>query len=276
MEVSIKPTKKRNHSEMQPLWPASVPKKPRSTKFRDRYAGNDTSLRNYAFDSSKSDPNISSSTLTCSGEESSLCHSDDLGYCEAAIHSTVVAQNPPSSPIFLLGYDIMTQVLAYLNPAEIVQVLTMPLSKDWRQSYTSNRDLWKVLCCMKPFNLDDQDESSSTSSEDDSYCFLKWQPTVSDALSRHRLMYTSFVRCMKYLNQIKEDSLNGKPPAGLDRKHGLVSHSGASRGLKRILAGGKAAKAISFRGNGKKAPTILNSPIGVLADENQKKVNIIA
>jgi hypothetical protein len=111
--------------------------------------------------------------------------------------------------IYSLGQDVMAQVVAFLEPPEIQSFLTTPLSKSWLVAYTEPQGLWKILCTSKPFYAK-LDESESEASD----CSF---PMCNDMEMRHlfgryRLLYTSFVRCMKYLNRLQDDALNGRAP----------------------------------------------------------------
>ena len=112
--------------------------------------------------------------------------------------------------IYSLGQDVMAQVVAFLEPPEIQSFLTTPLSKTWLVAYTEPQGLWKILCTSKPFyaKLDECDSDVSDCSF----------PMCNDMEMRHlfgryRLLYTSFVRCMKYLNRLQDDALNGRTPS---------------------------------------------------------------
>ncbi|KAL3816264.1 hypothetical protein ACHAXA_008072 [Cyclostephanos tholiformis] len=114
--------------------------------------------------------------------------------------------------IYFLGHDVMAQVVSFLDPPEAYSFLTTPLSKTWLITYTAPQELWKILCTSAPFyaNLDD-DNGSSDSSSCSSF------PMCNDVEMRHlfgryRLLYTSFIRCMKYLNRLQDDALNGRVP----------------------------------------------------------------
>ena len=114
--------------------------------------------------------------------------------------------------IYLLGHDVMAQVASYLEPPEAYSFLTTPLSKTWLVTYTAPQELWKILCTSAPFyaKLDDENGSSDSSS-------CSSFPMCNDMEMRHlfgryRLLYTSFVRCMKYLNRLQDDALNGRAP----------------------------------------------------------------
>jgi len=120
--------------------------------------------------------------------------------------------------IYSLGQDVMAQVVQFLEPPEIHSFLTTPLSKAWLVTYTAPQELWKILCTAKPFyaKLDEGSICGSNGSSDGSTCSF---PICNDLEMRHlfgryRLLYTSFVRCMKYLNRLQDDALNGRTPTG--------------------------------------------------------------
>lgn len=128
------------------------------------------------------------------------------------------------SPIYGIGTDAMAGILAFLEPPEVHTILTMPLSKTWRTVYTAPQDLWKVLCLEAPFFAKIEDAPADSDSENSSLCSF---PICSDTdtrhiLGRYRLLYTSFVRCMRYLARIKDDAVNGRAPSALDNVAGLA------------------------------------------------------
>lgn len=148
-------------------------------------------------------------------------------------------------PIMTLGSDIIAHVLTFLPPPTILDVLTMPLSKEWRQTFTFQPELWRVLCLVEPFKAEINDnhyQDIDDSSSEDSFGFLSGTPedNRSPLLEKYRLLYTSFVRCMKYLAQIREDALNGKAPSYID--YGVASRNaqneivGDNRNLQIFLA----------------------------------------
>lgn len=138
-------------------------------------------------------------------------------------------------PILTLGSDIMAHVLTFLHPPEILDVLTMPLSRDWRQTFTSQPELWRVLCLVEPFKAKMEENEDSDSSE--SFCSLQGEASSFDKrlLDRYRLLYTSFVRCMKYLSQIREDAINGRPPSFID--YGIAGGNSSGVGGAPMLVG---------------------------------------
>ena len=138
--------------------------------------------------------------------------------------------------IMNIGSDIMAHVLTFLTPPTILEVLTMPLSKEWRQTFTSQTELWRVLCLVEPFKAEtlvyDEDNPDTKANMDDdtqssnSFCSLtRGMGTTGDtAVDRYRLLYTSFVRCMKYVSQIRDDALNGRAPSYID--YGITGKKG--------------------------------------------------
>jgi len=128
------------------------------------------------------------------------------------------------SPIYCIGTDAMAAVMAFLEPPEVHTVLSMPLSKTWRSVFTAPQELWKILCLEGPFYAKIDDDQPDSDSENSSVCSF---PVCSNAESRHifgryRLLYTSFVRCMRYLARIKDDAVNGRAPSALDDVAGLA------------------------------------------------------
>eukprot|EP00533_Pseudo-nitzschia_delicatissima_P009738 CAMPEP_0116078554 /NCGR_PEP_ID=MMETSP0327-20121206/669_1 /TAXON_ID=44447 /ORGANISM="Pseudo-nitzschia delicatissima, Strain B596" /LENGTH=1243 /DNA_ID=CAMNT_0003569117 /DNA_START=108 /DNA_END=3839 /DNA_ORIENTATION=- len=129
-------------------------------------------------------------------------------------HLTTKNIKDGSPPIQAMGCDVMAHILTFLQPPEILDVLTMPLSKSWRRNFTSQPELWRVLCLVEPFKATIDDPISS--SGDENYCPLKTDKSADKSLDKYRLLYTSFVRCMRYVSQIREDAINGRPPAYID------------------------------------------------------------
>lgn len=123
----------------------------------------------------------------------------------------------PTVPSLLtLGPDAMVSVVSFLDPRETLSLLTMPLCQEWHRSYTADQDLWRTICCTDPFSADlsknaasnNGYSSESTSlhivscyddiNDDNSFCSL----SGNDVFGEYRLIYTSFVRCMNYLDRV--------------------------------------------------------------------------
>jgi hypothetical protein len=127
----------------------------------------------------------------------------------------------------------MAQVLTFLDASEILSVLTMPLCKDWHRSYGAHQDLWKTMCLLEPFKATLVDNSDSDS--EDSFASLPVEPAVKNVFGEYRLMFTSFVRCLRYLERIQQDARNGRPPSASDNSLSGFPHFGISKGLQRFL-----------------------------------------
>jgi len=150
------------------------------------------------------------------------------------------------TPIYDIGSDIMAHVLSFLTHVEAHSFLITPLSKKWCETYMFPQDLWKILCLSPPFYVkvnsiekksvgrlkrsrsDDSMESSysgyGTGSDQSEDTFSSY-PAYAEIKVKHifgiyRLLYSSFVKCVRYLDQIKEDSSKGRTPRGM--KHSFV------------------------------------------------------
>lgn len=146
------------------------------------------------------------------------------------------------APIFSLSSDMMGHCMSYLEPMEVHSLLTVPLSKQWRDTYTAPQDLWRVLCIMEPFKakFGPEDDDSDTDSSDS----LLSDPELKQVFGKYRMLYTSFIRCLRYLTQVKDDAIHGRPsPSVVDYGGGeqnafqLTSNSG----LRRFLAKARVA-----------------------------------
>jgi hypothetical protein len=154
-------------------------------------------------------------------------------------------------PILTLGSDIMANVLTFLQPPEILEVLAEPLSKGWRQTFTLQPELWRVLCIVEPFKAKLAEDVDSDAGSDNSFVSLKFEQKRVDKklLDKYRLLYNSFVRCMKYLSQIQEDAVNGRQPSVID--YGFASR-GTSRdsGPPKVVGANKNLQAFLARARG--------------------------
>jgi len=120
-------------------------------------------------------------------------------------------------PIMAVGCDVMAHILTFLEPPEILDVLTMPLSNDWTRSFTKQGELWRVLCLLEPFKAPVESGSDDDSDDDSMDSFsLGNGGEVSGSFGKYRLLYTKFIRCMRYLSRIKEDAANGRQPSVID------------------------------------------------------------
>ena len=205
-------------------------------------------------------------------------------------------ESPTSSAnIFLmLGPDVMVGIVSFLEPRETLTLLTVPLCKEWRLSYTADQDLWRTVCCTEPFAADlsiygtsieasiSQSESQNDE-EDNLFCSMD---DYKDAFERknvlvgeYRLIYTSFVRCMKYLDQIQNhDGLN-KSNSSWEKESDESNRGnrfptfGVTKSLKKFLSRSKERGILkSVIGNGT-TDDIPSAPIGVSTDGREIHVS---
>ncbi len=170
-------------------------------------------------------------------------------------------------PVFGLGSDLMAHCMTFLDPLQVHSLLTVPLCKQWRDAYTVQQDVWRVLCLMEPFKAkfgpedldseDDYDSSSDSNSE------------TKNVFGKYRLLYTSFIRCLRYLTQIKDDAVHGRAaPSVLDyggneqNAYQLTSSSGLRSFLAkaRVAVGNNRQQSIA-------AASDSNSPVELSDDD---------
>jgi len=122
------------------------------------------------------------------------------------------------SLMYSVGVDIMGVVMSFLNPVESHNFLTMPISKTFRALYTQPQDLWKVLCLSDPFRVkvNDRDGTNGSGDESSGSFPICDRLGVRHTLGKYRLLYTSFIRCVRYLARIKEDAINGRLPLAVE------------------------------------------------------------
>ena len=204
----------------------------------------------------------------------------------SSIPATVLIDGKP--PLLAMGSDVTAHVLSFLDPPEILRVLTAPICKEWRQAVTSHQDIWKVLCLMEPFKAnvagagdarrghqDDDDDDD----DDDSFCsILDTENDVMDIFGKYRIMYTSFVRCFKYLTRIKEDAESGRPPSAITAPGGTKATTGSTQdtspnnNLTSFLSRAQGvvenhtARALSSGATAADGSNISSAPIGVSDD----------
>jgi hypothetical protein len=130
-----------------------------------------------------------------------------------AIESESLLSGKP--PIMALGCDVMAHILTFLEPPDTMDVLTMPLSKDWLNSFTRQPELWRVLCLLEPFRAKVGGNDDSSDDESDSFP-VDVSKELRQTFGKSRLLYTSFIRCIRYLARIKDDALHGRALTAVD------------------------------------------------------------
>jgi hypothetical protein len=143
----------------------------------------------------------------------------------------------PKTPLYDLGVDAMAKVLSYLHPIDAYRFASMPLSKAFMTTYTQHQDLWKILCLSEPFYA--KVEKANGQEDDDSICSYPICKSLElkHVIGRYRLLYSSFIKCVRYLDRIKEDAQAGKVPAAVysgNNEEALSFEENAS--LKRFFA----------------------------------------
>ncbi|KAI2497751.1 hypothetical protein MHU86_16746 [Fragilaria crotonensis] len=124
-----------------------------------------------------------------------------------------IGQNLNGKPaIFSLSSDLMVHCMTFLEPPQVHDLLTMPLSREWRSSFTMPQDVWRVLCLTEPFKAKFEPDGNDS---DDSSASGHSGLEVKHLLGQYRLLYTSFVKCLRYLERIKDDVMNGRPPSAV-------------------------------------------------------------
>ncbi|KAL3798398.1 hypothetical protein HJC23_005051 [Cyclotella cryptica] len=175
--------------------------------------------RNLSSGSSPDDAKfVTASALGSSASSVSVSALAVLSQQEMVVDMTSSAHRPmkevsfQDTLIYSLGADVMALVVSFLEVPESHTLLTSPLSKTWLETYTVPQELWKIMCTSRPFyaKLEENPDGSS----DVSTCSF---PLCNDLQMRHlfgryRLLYSSFVRCMKYLDRLRDDALNGRTP----------------------------------------------------------------
>jgi hypothetical protein len=102
---------------------------------------------------------------------------------------------------------------------------------------------------VDPFKAKMEVGSDSDTSED-SFVSLQMRKGSFDKclLDRYRLLYTSFVRCMKYLSQIRDDAMNGRQPSFID--YGFAGRGSSGVGPPSLVGSNKSLQSFLARARG--------------------------
>jgi hypothetical protein len=151
------------------------------------------------------------------------------------------SEHEDGHPLMTLGCDIMAHILTFLHPPDILSVLTMPISKTWLANYSRQTELWRVLCLLEPF------KAKADQVNDSNECLVSFpfndESGRKQYFGKFRLLYTSFVRCMRYLIRIKDDAVNGRPTSATDfgTLDGRFYNISANRSLHHFLSQARGA-----------------------------------
>ncbi len=145
--------------------------------------------------------------------ESSSGSSSSAESSKASALSIARSANPrqysSTTPIYNVGVDVMAKILSYLKPIDASRVLAEPLSKTFRENFSIPQDVWKILCLSEPFyaTVDKRGDGGDDSSGSYPICN---GVELRHIVGKYRLLFSTFVRCVKYLDRIKDDSINGR------------------------------------------------------------------
>jgi len=165
-----------------------------------------------------------------SGSVSSFMTTTSMDSCDSCeyVHEMESGSSTTSTSdhnlFYNLGADVMACIMSYLEPETAHTILSMPLSKTWRSAFTLPQDLWKVLCLSAPFHAKfdgvaagrDQDIDEDWLDSHHLRNPLCSNLEVRRVLGRYRLLYSSFIKCLRYLNRIKDDVSNHRTPLGIE------------------------------------------------------------
>lgn len=146
--------------------------------------------------------------LASSSGTSSPAESSKVSALNSA-RSASSRQYSSTTPIYNVGVDVMAKILSYLKPIEASRVLSEPLSKTFRENFSIPQDVWKILCLSEPFyaTVDKRGDGGDDSSGSYPICN---GVELRHIVGKYRLLFSTFVRCVKYLDRIKDDSINGR------------------------------------------------------------------
>jgi len=307
--------KRQNHCDVSVVSSSSVLSHPDTVSPENREAYRQTDGEKVEkvtrLSSSPTTTNITCAAYVSSDEEKDelSSYSDSKPAAVSTNGSSAHAIPTTTAPFLMLGSDVMVSVVSFLDPRETLNILTMPICKEWRMSYTSDQDLWRTVCCADPFSADLISNNSGTNAnnisnsnsntaayvddDDDSFCSLIGffdglrTNNENDVLGEHRLIYTSFVRCMNYLDRIQnndgQDGLGGSTSSVKDPDVGAQHVSirfptfGVTKSLKKFLSKSKECgllKSVIGNGNGDgNGVDISSAPIGVSSDGREVRVS---
>ncbi len=145
--------------------------------------------------------------------------SSSKSFQKSSIRKSQKQQLSRTTPLYNVGVDIMAKILSYLEPIEANRVLSEPLSKTFRETFSVPQDVWKILCLSEPFYAMVDKKRSDSDDSISSFPVLNNNVEVRHVLGRYRLLYSSFVRCLSYLDRIKDDALHGRTRMYNDPEH---------------------------------------------------------
>lgn len=196
----------------------------------------------------------SCATTTANEDEKENISNQEVHNSVEKESSTVTncAETSSSNYFLSLGSDVMVSVVSYLDPRETLDLLTVPLCKDWCRSYTADQELWRTICFSKPFSADLPGGKSSRDCTILSYgrhnndydgsssCAINHVNNASEnesGIGEYRLIYTSFVQCIRYLDSLQNYKI-GDEKINSDETHQVPRFStfGVAKSLRKYLS----------------------------------------
>ena len=119
-----------------------------------------------------------------------------------------------------------------------MKLLTMPLSKVWRSSASSQQAYWKILCLSSPFHANYDKSSRDYQDKCRQHTPVEFPYAAKNIFGEYRLLYTSYVRCIAYLDNIQTERKAGRKELSvLAATTGqTLSQAGMNKSLNEFLA----------------------------------------
>jgi len=168
-------------------------------------------------------PNPTMNSMNLSGDQLTLDRKDNNSMSRQELVACTKVKHFTSSrvPIYDINADVMACIMSYLYPVDVNSLLSMPLSKMWRSRFTNPQDTWKILCLSHPFYA--KFEAGGDNDSNDWLDSFQRCPLLCSnlegkrLLGKYRLLYSSFIKCLRYLEMIKDDAKNGRTPSGINK-----------------------------------------------------------
>ena len=214
---------------------------------------------------------LESTTSSVSASASAALSKEKVGGSIAtSAHRPMKEVSFQDTLVYSLGPDVMALVVSFLEVPESHTFLTSPLSKTWLETYTVPQELWKILCTSKPFYA--KLEESPDGSSDISTCSF---PLCNDLEIRHlfgryRLLYSSFVRCVKYLDRLRDDAINGRTPSGYNESQQELHPYNRNGSLKAYFARARRLVRRTRRNAGSPSSSSVSGSLTTDSGEEQK------
>ncbi len=113
-----------------------------------------------------------------------------------------LSTNDQQDLLLLLDSDSMCEVHAFLGPVERYNFLASPLSKEYREAFTSSPYMWQRICGQVPFNARTSETPRALVGN-----------SFTIRMSAARAQYMSLLKCFLYTERVLDDFANRRKPA---------------------------------------------------------------